>query len=189
MRKSLRGFGSTAILLAFLELVGTGRAGPQESPPTDGYRVLSRTLLERAEHEVERVRALVDQGVLPRSQLRDAEAKLADAQDDLMLSQTLYAQTPLEDVTAEQTRQMVGAAQRRLEREQTLVNSRRELLKDGIISQSELEKDEEELNSRERVLDLARSREELMEQLRRMAETEKRVQQASVADGLGGAMV
>jgi hypothetical protein len=92
-------------------------------------------------------------------------------------------------VTAEQTRQMVGAAQRRLEREQTLVNTRRELLKAGIISQSELEKDEEELSSRERVLDLARNREELMEQLRRMAETEKRLQQASITDGVRDAMV
>jgi hypothetical protein len=189
MRKSLRGFGTTAILLALLELVGSQVAAPQESPPATGYSVLSRTLLERAKREVERVRALVDQGALPRSELREAEARLADAQDDLVLSQTLYGQAPLEDMTVIQTGQMVAAAERRVERERTLVNKRREFLKAGIISQSELEKDEEELISRERVLQLARSREELMEQLRRMAESEKRLQQAAAVGAARDAMV
>ncbi len=63
------------------------------------YSALSNTLLQRAQNEVTRIEALVENGTLPKSQLDQARARLADAQDEAILSETLYGPTRLQDLS------------------------------------------------------------------------------------------
>src|SRR5947209_16518842 len=66
----------------------------------------------RAMAGLDKLRTLVDAGALPRVQLEKAEAAIADAQDAAFLRKTLYGQ----DLTAEQSDEMIAAAERRFER-------------------------------------------------------------------------
>ena len=136
-------------------------------------------MLERARGEVDKIRALVEDGTLPKSRLAEAELALADAQDQVILSQTLYGDPRVENLTSEQVRSMVEAAERRVERESKLVGDRQKLLDDGILARSEFAVFQEELASRERVLDLARNRAQLFEDLKRMAAVEQQFERAA----------
>src|SRR5580700_1163443 len=78
----------------------------------------------RARLAIERLRALVEAGAIPRVQLQQAEDLLGDAQDMAVLRRTMYGQ----DLTEEQATQMVAAAQRRLDRRQKQLDRARGLL-------------------------------------------------------------
>lgn len=158
-----------------------GSAG--DAPESGGASALSNAMVERAQDEVARVRALVEQGTLPKSLLEEVEAKLADAQDEAILTGTLYAPGRLQDMTEERAQAMVGAAERRVERESKIVEERQKLLASGIIAKSELRSYQDELDARTRVLALAENRVKLLEELRAMAETEKRLERLAHAPG------
>jgi len=160
---------------------GAQSAAAGDAPESGGASALSRALVERAQDEVTRVRALVEQGTLPKSLLEEVEAKLADAQDEAILSETLYGQVRLQDMTGEQAASMVDAAQRRVDRQSRLVAERQKLLDAGIIARSEFTSFQTELESRERVLELAQNRVKLLENLRAMAESEQRLERAARA--------
>lgn len=130
-------------------------------------------LLDRAQNEVVRIEALVENGTLPKSRLEEAKLQLADAQDDVILARTLYAATRLQDMTPEEAQEMVAAAQRRVDRQQKLVEQRRTLLDAGILAKSEFAAFQQELDSRTRVLNLAQDRAKLLDELRQMAEQER----------------
>lgn len=158
----------------------TRQPSSQPSPqPGSQPSPLSNVLLDRAQQDVARIKALVEQGTLPKTMLDEAEAKLADAQDQVILSETLYGATLLEHMTQPQADAMVEAARRRVERQAQLVAERQRLLDNGIISKAELSSFQLELDSRQRVLNLAQNRKELLEQLRAMAETEQRLARAA----------
>jgi hypothetical protein len=140
---------------------------------------LSAALVDRAQSQLDLIRALVAQGTLPKSRLEEAEAKLADARDEATLTETLYGVTRLEDLTPEQADAMVQAAQRRVDRQRELLESRQELLESGIIARSELTSAQDELESRRRVLQLAQNRAKLLENLKEMAATEQRLERAA----------
>ncbi|MBV8552081.1 MAG: hypothetical protein JOY54_12335 [Acidobacteriaceae bacterium] len=149
-----------------------------DAAPLD-YSALPNTMVERAGAELARIKLLVDQGTLPKSRLAEAQEKLADAQDDAILAGTLYGETMIQDMTPEQASAMVAAAQRRVDRQAKLVEDRRQLLDTGILSRSEFDRYQEELDSRKRVLGLAQNRMQLLEELRQMAATEQRLEQLS----------
>src|ERR1022692_4621552 len=56
----------------------------------------------RAKAGIERLRALVEAGAMPRAQLEKAEEQIGDAQDAVCLRKTLYGQ----ELTAEQSDEM-----------------------------------------------------------------------------------
>ena len=64
----------------------------------------------RAKAAIEKMRALVAAGALPRNQLEKAEDQMADAQDAAFLRKTIDGA----DLTAEQADEMIAAAERRL---------------------------------------------------------------------------
>ena len=68
--------------------------------------------LERAQQEMDRVKQLVAQGTLPRSQLAQVQTQLDDVQDEVILAETLYSSTPVADFTTEQAQQMLEALAR-----------------------------------------------------------------------------
>jgi hypothetical protein len=135
--------------------------------------------VQRAEAELTRTKALVEQGALPKSSIADAENKLADARDEAMLAATLYGQPRVQDMTPDNASAMLGAARRRVERQEKIIESRQKLLDMGILSQAEFSTSQEELEARRRVLSLAETRIQLLDELRQMAECEQHFEQLS----------
>ncbi len=158
--------------------------------PSPAYAALSTTLVERAEAELTRTKALVEEGALPRSSIADAENKLADARDEAVLAATLYGQPRVQDMTPDQAAAMLAAAQRRVERQEKVIEARQKLLDMGILSQTEFSASESDLEACRRVLSLAETRIQLINELRQMAETEQHFEQLShmAAAGLKGVM-
>lgn len=135
-------------------------------------------MVQRARNEVARIEALVAQGILPPARLDEAKVTLADVQDEAILAQTLYGDARIENMTAEQSKAMVEAAQRRVDRQSRIVEERRALLETGVLARSEFSSFQDELDSRERVLKLAQNRATLVEQLRQMAQRERELEHA-----------
>jgi hypothetical protein len=141
-----------------------------------GFGQLSDAPFQRARENVERIRALVGQGTLPQSTLDEAEAKLADAQDEVTLSDTLYSPLHSQTMTPAEEDEMLAAASRRLERAQSRLDARQKLLDMGIVSQSEMASVRNDVTQRRLVLELAQNRVKLIEDLHAMVAEEQRMQ-------------
>ncbi len=158
----------------------------QQPTPLDALAV---SAVERAQNQLNAVKALVAEGTLPMSRQKEAEENLADAQDQATLARTLYSQTRLEDMTAADGNAMLEAAEHRVSRQQLVVDDRRGLLSAGILAKSEFDRFTQELLSRQRVLDLARNRLKLLDELKAMAETERRAERAAAFGTLKNSMI
>lgn len=179
MRKSVS-LGAKGLLFCCLAGLGApGRLTAADDIHSHPVNALASTLVQRAQDEVARIEALVADGTLPKSALDEAKAKLADAQDQEILFETLYGEVHVENMTEEEAQQMLAAAQRRVDREQATVTEKQNLLDSGIMARSELAVFQDELDSRKRVLELAKNRVQLRNQLQQMAEAEQRLERAA----------
>jgi hypothetical protein len=149
--------------------------------PVASYSALSDVLVDRARTEVERIQMLVEQGTLPRTRLDQAMATLADTEDEAILRHTLYGETRVQDMTPDQGKVMVEAAQRRVDRQTKIVEDRQKLLEQGILARSEFAPVQDELDMRKQALQLATNRARLLDDLRQMAATEQRLEQLAQA--------
>ncbi|HEX4164729.1 MAG TPA: hypothetical protein VHZ55_04585 [Bryobacteraceae bacterium] len=140
--------------------------------PSAAYTAVAQSQVNKAASNLAIMQGLVEQGTLPRSRLDEAQTKLADAQDELVLAQTLYGKVHVQDLTDEGAAAMVAAARRRVDREQGVVDARHDLLNSGILARSEFAVFEQELASRRRVLELAENRVKLLDDLKKMVEAE-----------------
>ena len=131
-----------------------------------------------AQTEVDRVRTLVAEGVLPQKSLHDAQAKLADIEDDEVLARTLYGGSQVQDLSSSDADAMVEAAQRRVDRQAEIAASRLKLVESGVIARAEAQPAEDELDMRRHTLELARNRARLLHELTVMAEAERNLEQA-----------
>ncbi len=145
-------------------------------PPT--YSALADSQIERLKKEVEHTRQLVENGTLARVKLKEAQEALADAEDEGILARTLYGSIPMEMFTEAQASEMLAAAQRRVDRQQAVTKERKTMLDSGVISQAEFETVWAALDTRRQVLVLAQNRINLLEEIRRMAETERKAELA-----------
>ncbi len=168
---------------------GFSRAATPGDDVPSASSALASAQLDRAKNEVAKIKELVDEGTLPRTRLEEAEAKFEDAQDEAILSGTLYSGQKIADMTEEQASAMVGAAQRRVDRQANMVAERHKLLDMGIISKAEMSGVSEELNSRQQVLDLTKRRVKLLEDLRQMASEEQRLERAAQAGTVQNSMI
>src|ERR1035437_3527312 len=123
----------------------------------------------RAKAEVENLRALVEAGAAPRSQLEKAEETMADAQDAAILRRTLYGP----DLTAGQNGEMMAAAGRRFDRRGKALDEAKRLVEAGAASQLSLGPFLEELDLARKESDLAESRASLVRELTEMAKAEE----------------
>ena len=123
----------------------------------------------RAKAGIEKLRSLVEAGVLPRVQLDKAEAAIADAQDAAFLRRTLYGQ----DLTAEQSDEMIAAATRRFDRRKNAFDEARKLVDAGVESQLSLATFLDELSLARKECGLAESRAKLTQELAEMARAEE----------------
>lgn len=177
MRKSLNWAAKSLFFCFWASLCAAAAWGADT--PSHPVNALTAALLERAQNEVARIEALVADGTLPKSSLDEAKAKLADVQDQEILAETLYGEVHVENMSDNDAQQMLAAAQRRVDRQQRIVDERQKLLESGILARSDLAVFQDELDSRKRVLDLARNRVQLMNELRQMADAEQRLERAA----------
>ena len=143
--------------------------------------VLQSKEIDLAKAEIDRVNELVKAGALPRIRLEQAEEKLADAQDDVILARTLYGELPVKDLNDQMAQDMVAAAQRRVERQMAKVTQAQKLVGDGVIAQSEVQPLLEELNLRRMNLNLAHSRSKLIGELAAISRYEHSMQALQTA--------
>ena len=122
--------------------------------------------------EVERLRTMAESGAIPRARLDQAQAELADAEDNAILRRTLYGSLRIEDFTKEQSEIMTAAAQRLVDRQKERIERTRDLVDEGIMARASLTALVEDLNFREKALDLANFRAKLVEELAIQAENE-----------------
>src|SRR6476660_2513312 len=151
-------------------LVCAGMLSGQESPE-----------LTHAQQEVARLRELVSLGAIAPARLRDAEAKIGDAKDDEILRRTLYGKLTAQELTEDQSHDMVEAAERRLERQRAKIEGMQKLVEAGVIARGEVSPLEEELASRRLTVQLAKSRAKLLDELAEMARRELATEQADDA--------
>ncbi|HEX4810007.1 MAG TPA: hypothetical protein VH325_13805, partial [Bryobacteraceae bacterium] len=171
MRKRANWLAKVLLLGLFASLWYRNQIAAAADLPSPGYSALSGTLLERAESNAARIKALVENGALPKSRLDQAEAAVADARDEAILARTLYGTATVQDMTPADAQLMTEAAQHRVDTQAKFVAQRRALLDQGILSKSEFSSAQDELDSRQRTLDLAHTRANLLDQLRQMAAT------------------
>jgi hypothetical protein len=133
--------------------------------------------LQRAREEVARLKELVDAGAIPKARLEQVQEQIADGEDDTILRQTLYGSLSVEDLTEQQSTEMVEAAQRRLARQSKQVDRLRTLVDSGVVARSELAPLVEELEARRRTLELADGRARLLRELAEMAKAEERAEE------------
>ena len=123
----------------------------------------------RARAGIERLRSLVEAGVAPRAQLVQAEAAIADAEDEALLRRTVYGN----ELTGDQADEMLAAAARRLDRRQQALVEGRKLVDGGVASLLSLTPLLEELDGARKEQDLAESRARFTRELAQMARAEE----------------
>jgi hypothetical protein len=149
--------------LLLLTVVPVLLVGQALSPASEDADVL------RARLAIQRLRALVEAGALPRVQLEQAEDALGDAQDLAVLRHTMYGQ----DITEEQANDMVAAAKRRLDRRQKQLDRVRGLIDSGIAAKNDLDPLAAQAGYARTEYDLAVSRAQLNRELVETARAEQ----------------
>jgi hypothetical protein len=129
--------------------------------------------IEQAQQKIQRLKDLVAAGAVAPNQLLDAEQALEDAREGTVLERTLYGKLTVQDLTEEQSQQMLDAAQRRYDRQKAKLARQQKLVDAGVLARMELEPTEQELTERKLTLDLAQSRANLLVQLADIARQEE----------------
>jgi hypothetical protein len=130
----------------------------------------------QAKARLEKLRDLVNAGVVPRAQLTRAEEDIADAEDAAVLRRTLYGQ-----VTDEQADEMIAAADRRFARRQRAFDRAKQLVDVGAATQSTLDTLLQDLDFARKECDLVAERAQLVHELAAMADAERTAEQRMVA--------
>jgi hypothetical protein len=118
---------------------------------------------------IEKLRALVEAGAVPRAQLEQAEDRLADAEDAALLRKTLYGQ----ELTDEQCDDMIAAVNRRLERREKALAAGRKLVEAKVASELSLATFLDEVDGAKKEVELAQSRAKFTHVLADMAHAEE----------------
>jgi hypothetical protein len=170
-------FGIFLLLISAIAIYGENTV---TSVPTPAFKSAEQADFEDAIQELENTSKLVQSGALPRTRLEDAAAKLADAEDALTLRRTLYGMLSVQDLTPEQTEEMVSAAQRRLDRQKARLAQARKLVDDGVAAENSLDPLLYGLWAREGAVNLARSQAELYRELVTAAHAELEIETAPI---------
>jgi hypothetical protein len=122
--------------------------------------------------DIARARELSASGVAPNSAVARAENDAADLLDEIVLRRTLYGLITVESISEEETKQMLEAAERRVERRKARMAQVRHMVDEGLLARVALRSLEEEIREHETTLDLARSRAALLDGIAAMARLE-----------------
>src|SRR5580693_3379091 len=125
-----------------------------------------------ARQQMERVREEVASGLVAPTKMAEAQTALDDAMDGEVLDQTLYGHVEIQDLTEAQSNQMMGAAQRRVDRAQAEVDRGRALIAEGVAPKEYCADSEAELARRAQALDQAKGRAALLNEIVAMVHAE-----------------
>jgi hypothetical protein len=140
------------------------------------YRVAaaqSGVAVAKAAEELERLRELAKIGAISQARLRQAEDLLADARDEEILGRLLYGKIGVESLSEAQAKDMVEAAQRRVERVAGRYKGQKDLVSQGVLPQRVVDDLERELAERRLGMQLAESRARIFSELLSMAKAEE----------------
>jgi len=146
----------------FVYLLATATVYAQEASPE----------ATAAQAEYDRIKQLVDEGAVPRKALEDAQARLEEAQDQSVLRSTLYGRLELEEMTEDQSKSMIGAAERLLDRQKKKADSTQKLIEEGVLPLTALTPYLEEMERARRVHEQAVGRARLFEELAQIVQAE-----------------
>jgi hypothetical protein len=121
--------------------------------------------------DTESLRPLGDPDVMLNYRIRKSAEDLADAQDAIILQNTLYSVLGA-DLTEERAAEMLEAARRRVKRREEEVQWVKSLVDIGAMARLRLTEPLEKLDWAKRELDLAESRSRLVAELAEMARAE-----------------
>lgn len=128
--------------------------------------------IARARIDLNRIRALVESGVLPRVQLQKAEDAVADATDAVAIRKSIYSQ----DMTEDQANELVAAANRRFERRKKAFDDAKKLVDVGAAPAQSLDNLLLDMDFARKDCELAANRADLAQQIAAMAEAEANAQ-------------
>jgi hypothetical protein len=154
------------------------------APASQIGNVIADRKLELARQNLQRIADLVQAGALPRVRLEEAEIDMTDVEDDAVLARTLYGDLPIQDLSEKMGEDMVAAAQRRVERQQTRMLLAQKMVADGITAAATLTPLQDELKMRELNLSLAHSRAKLIGELASLARFEHNMEQVKTVTTL-----
>jgi hypothetical protein len=100
-----------------------------------------------------------------------------DQMDEIVLRRTLYGMITVESISEADTREMLAAAERRVERRKARVARVQTLVNEGLLARNALKDLDAEIREHETTLALARSRAALLEGIAAMARLELEVAQ------------
>jgi hypothetical protein len=126
----------------------------------------------RAQIELNRIRGMVQSGVLPRAELQKAEQAVSDAQDGATIRNSIYNQ----GLTSDQADELMAAANRRVERRQTAFDDAKKLVDSGAAPAQKLVNLQQDLDFARQQRELAETRATLAKQVIAMAEAEAALQ-------------
>jgi hypothetical protein len=126
----------------------------------------------KARQEITRVQELIAAGALAPAKILEAQQNLEDAKDVEVLDRTLYGHIAIEEFTEQQAADMLGAAQRRVDRQQAKVTRINRLIAQDLTPPGERTDLESELSSREDALQQATVRAALLREIAGMAHSE-----------------
>jgi hypothetical protein len=138
-----------------------------------GEQARETPAMAQARAEAERTRKLVEEGALPRTRLAEAEETLAGLKDDEILQRILYGSLTVEDLTEEQSGEMLAAARRQLARREKKVAAAKKLIAEGVAPLRSLYPYLEDLDRQRRTLDEAEHRARLFQELAAAARAEE----------------
>ncbi|MFN7919451.1 MAG: hypothetical protein U0Q16_05100 [Bryobacteraceae bacterium] len=136
-------------------------------------QIYAQTLSPPAQPDVDRVRALVEAGALPRKALDEIEWNAAEARDSETLKRTLYGQLALEQFTDEVSRDMMAAAERQFDRRKQRLEAAKKLVNEGISPVSSLVPHLEEFDRGRKTYDAAAARLRVFQELTSMVRAEQ----------------
>jgi hypothetical protein len=145
---------STILVLSFSALLA-------QSPPQMPAGDENDPGVVRAQQNLAQIQGLVANGALPLMRLKKAQEDVQDALDMSVLKKNLYSP----DLLPEQADQMIFVAQRMVMRRQRAFSETQELVSAGVLSRSEAEATQADLDRAKNELDLASSRAKLIEQI------------------------
>ncbi len=126
--------------------------------------------------DIDRIRLMVNEGILPRKALDEAIAATERADDDRILQATLYGHLTLEQLTPDQSAAMLGASERQLQRALKQVDEAKEMIAQGVRPFTSLTPFLEELDRVRKAHDAAQGRARLFESLAAMAAAEQELE-------------
>jgi hypothetical protein len=128
--------------------------------------------IARAKIDLNRIRALVETGALPRVKLQQAEDAIVDATDAVAIRKSIYSQ----DLTEDQANELVAAANRRFERRKKAFDDAKKLVDAGAMPSQTLNNLLQEMDFARKDCELASTRADLAQQAAAMAEAEAAAQ-------------